>query len=620
MENRFGVKDFFIVALLVGVIVLVVLSMVQFDRQYQLIRQTQTKLDEHTTDLARIRKVLEQGAVSFGGGQQRGGPATAEVLGEGWVQPKENAFTNAKRMAAMPDYAEGDALIDTFGVVPAKLTPLVSTDLYASYVQAAVLDTLCERDPDTLGWRGRLATAWKIHPDQKTFEFKLRRGVTFSNGEPLTAHDVVFTWELAMNEKIEAPRQRVYYERIEKVEALDDYTVRFVFKEPYVKSFEIAALVQVQSKAFYSKYAPTEYNRGLGLLLGSGPYRLRDPEAWRPEPGKPVELVRNERYWGEVAPAFKRFAWRVIEQPAPRLTAFKNGEIDMYTQPESEQFLATKDDKRVQAFALDAPQTGYIYIGWNQKRDGKPTPFADRRVRQAVTMLIDRERIVRDIKRGLATVNSGPFYTMGRQSDPGIKPWPYDPERAQQLLAEAGYKKVNGVLVGPDGKEFRFRLTFNSARDERRRICTYVKDALATVGIVCEPDATEWTVMVKRLHDRQIDAACMGWGGVVEADPMQLFHSSAMEGTGDNYCSYSNPELDKTIEEARAIADIDKGLPLWHKVHRLIHEDQPYTFLYQEKQLTLVDGRFRGVEPTKKLGLSSQLDWYVPAALQKYKE
>ncbi len=618
MENRFGVKDFFIVGLLIGVIVLVVLSMVQFDRQFDRIRQMQLKLDEHTTDLSKIRNAIERGGVAINsGGSQQG---VAETLGEGWVQPKEDAFSRSKRLAKMADYAEGDALVDTFGVVPTKLTPLVSTDLYAQYVQVVVLDTLCERDPETLGWFGRLAYAWKIYPDQKTFEFKLRRGVTFSNGDPLTAEDVVFTWQLTMNEKIEAPRQRVYYERIEKVEALDPYTVRFVFKEPYVKSFEIAATIQVQSKKFYSKFTPTEYNRALGLLLGSGPYRLPDPESWRPEPGKPVELVKNERYWGDVAPAFKRFSWRVIEQPAPRLTAFKNGEIDMYTQPEAEQFLSMKENPKVQAFALDAPQTGYIYIGWNEQRDGKPTQFADRRVRQAVTMLIDRERLARDIKHGLATVNSGPFYTLGRQSDPNIKPWPYDPARAQQLLAEAGFKKVNGILVGPDGKEFRFRLSFNAAREERRRITTYVKDALATAGIVCEPDPMEWTVMIKRINDRQLDAACMGWGGVVEEDPKQLFHSTSREGTGDNYVGYSNPELDKTIDEARTIADMDKGLPLWHKVHRIIHEDQPYTFLYQEKQLTLVDGRFKGVEPTKKLGLSTQLEWYVPSALQKYKD
>lgn len=628
METRFGVKDFFIVALLVGLIVLVVLSMVQFDRQYELVRATNAKLQEQTGDLAKIRRLLEQGAVSINAGRQPGATASTqpsgEALGEGWVQPKEDAFTRMKRAYAASDFAEGDSLIDTFGVVPEKLTPLISSDLYSQYVQAAVLDTLCTYDPDTLGWLPSLAEAWRIAPDQKTIDFRLRRGATFSDGEPVTADDVVFTIEWTKNEQVEAPRSRVYLDKLAKVEKLDDYTVRFVFKEPYFKSFETAALTQVLSKKFYSKYTPTEFNRSVGLLIGSGPYRLPDPTSWRPEPGKPVQLVRNERYWGDPAPAIKRMAWRVIQNPAAQLTAFKNGEVDLFTQPDAEQYLAMTSDPaqaaRMKAFALDAPTTGYIFIGWNEKRDGKPTHFADPRVRRALTMLIDRERIVRDIARGLATVNSGPFYTLGPQSDPSVKPWPYDPSAAVKLLEQAGYHKVNGTLVGPDGQEFRFRLSYNASSEERKRICTYVRDTLATVGIICDLDPTEWSVMLKRINDRQIDAACMGWGGTVTEDAKQIFHSSEIAGTGDNFVSYSNPDLDKAIDEARSVADLEKGAPLWHKVHRIIHQDQPYTFLYERKQLTLVDGRFRGDVPTKKLGISPSSEWYVPSALQKYKD
>ncbi|HZZ42668.1 MAG TPA: ABC transporter substrate-binding protein [Tepidisphaeraceae bacterium] len=623
MENRFGVKDFFIVLLLICLIVLVVLGMTQYDRQYKHMLTIEAVQQEQTGDLAKIRRMLEQGGVSMGTREGTMQPGN-KVLGDDWIQPKEDEFTRMKRVYAAKDFAQGDALIDTFGVVPDKLTPLISTDLYSAYVQGAVLDTLCVYDPDTLGWLPNLATAWRISPDQKTIDFKLRHGVTFSNGDEMTADDVVFTLEWTMNEKVEAPRARVSLDKLEKVEKLDDYAVRFVFKEPYFKSFETAASQQILSKKFYSKYSPTEFNRSVGLLLGSGPYRLADPTSWRPEPGKPVQLVRNERYWGDPAPALARMAWQVIENPSARLTSFKNGEIDLYTQPEAEQYLAVRDDpelgKRVQAFALDAPQTGYIYIGWNEKRDGKTTHFADARVRRALTMLIDRERLVRDIKHGLATVNSGPFFTLGVQADPAIKPTPYDPAGAMKLLEEAGYHKVNGILVGPDGQEFRFRLTYNAARDERKRICTYVQDALATVGIVCEPEAMEWSVMLKRITDRQIDAACMGWSATPIDDPKQIFDSSEIAGTGDNYISYSNPELDKTIDAAREIVDMKKAIPLWHKVHRIIHDDQPYTFLYQEKQLTLVNGRFRGDVATKKLGVSPSNEWYVPAALQKYKD
>ena len=234
-------------------------------------------------------------------------------------------------------------------------------------------------------------------------------------------------------------------------------------------------------------------------------------------------------------------------------------------------------------------------------------------------MLIDRERIVKDIKLGLATVNTGPFSSLSPQADPSIKPWPYDPAAAMKLLEEAGFKKQGDKLLRPDGSEFRFSLSYNAAREERKRIVSLVKDSLATAGIIVEPEATEWSVMLKRINDRQLDAACMGWSGVIEEDPRQIFHSSSIAGTGDNWVNYSNPEFDKLIDAARSIVDEDKRMPLWHQAHAIIHQDQPYTFLYQEKELTYLDSRFEGMQPTK-LGLSPSLEWYVPKALQKYKD
>src|SRR5437763_5505877 len=139
MENRFAFKDFILTGLLIVVIVLVILSMIQFDRQYELVRQTNAKLQEQTTDLSRIRRLLEQGiAVRPTESTQ----ATTSTSSDGWIEPKEDSFTRMRKTHAAPDYADGDALIDTFGVVPEKLTPLISSDLYSSYVQAAVLDSL----------------------------------------------------------------------------------------------------------------------------------------------------------------------------------------------------------------------------------------------------------------------------------------------------------------------------------------------------------------------------------------------------------------------------------------------------------------------------------------------
>jgi peptide/nickel transport system substrate-binding protein len=613
MENRFGIKDFFLFLLLTALIVLLFLQMKQYDRQWEVVQETRDKLREQTSDLSRIRRLLERGVVATTNPAGGGASAMADV------------DVRTRMAQEKPDYAEGDALIDIFTVIPDKLTPLVSTDLYSYTVQGYVLDTLLERDPISLKWMPRLASSWKISDDGLTIEYTLRRGVTFSDGEPLTADDVVFTMDWTMDEKIEAPRTRVYFDKLAKCEKTGENSVRFVFKEPYFKALEQSALVQVMSKKFYSRFTPKEFNESTGLLIGSGPYRLPDPTSWRPEPGRPIELVRNERYWGE-PPAFNRLIWKVIELPPSRLTEFRNAGADLYADPTPEQFEEMKKDgdlaKRTQFFNVDALAGGYRYIGWNQSRDGKPTRFADPRVRQALTMLIDRQAVVRDVMKGYAIVNTGPFSHLSPQSDPSIKPWPFDPDAAQKLLAEAGYTKRGNVLVGPDGKEFRFQLMHGSTSDISKRVATLVKDNLARAGIIVEPFPTEWSIILDRTKQKQFDAVFMGWGGVVEEDPQQIFHSDSIKGVGDNFVSYSSKPLDELIDKARKVVKDEDRMPLWHQVHRILHEDQPYTFMFADQELTVLDNRIKNVQQAKgsaDQGLTARTEWYVPAALQKHR-
>lgn len=607
MDNRFGFKELIICSLLIVVIVMIYLSMEQFDRQWTVVQQTNQQLQQQAGDISRIRQLLEQGAVSI----NSGGNATS--------RPAPMAgFERILASQAEPGYAQGDDLVDTFTVVPDKLTPLISTDAYSANVQSYVLDSLVDRDPSTLQWIPRLAESWSyINP--LTIEFKLRRGVTFSDGAPLTADDVVFTMNWTMNPDVEAPATRSYLDKFDKVVKVDDYTVRFVFKSPYFKEFDIAGGTQVLSKKFYSQFTPQQFNESTGYLIGSGPYRLPDPTSWTPEPGKPVILLRNERYWGPT-PSFNRLVWKVIENPSARVTTFRNGDSDIFGPAPDVYDDMLKDAAlvaRTQHYALDVPNSGYEYIGWNEKHNGAATPFADPRVRRAMTMLTDRESICSNILKGYATVNTGPFSALTPQADPTIQPWPYDPDAAQKLLADAGYVRQGDHVVGPDGKPLQFELMYNTNSEPGKRMAAFVKDTYAKAGVLVTPKPTEWSVLLQRVTDRDFEAVLLGWSGDIENDPYQIFDSSQMAGTGDDFVQYDNPECDKAIEAARSEVDENVRMPLWHKVHQILHQDQPYTFLFISKDLEFLSGRIHGVEVTK-LGLNSNLEWYVPAALQKY--
>ena len=209
------------------------------------------------------------------------------------------SFRRALVASEKQDYAQGDWKVASFASTVKTISPLVSSDAYASEVQANVLESLITRNPDTLGWEGLVAKDWQVSDDGLTITFQLHTNVTFSDGKPLTSEDLVFSYAFMMNEAIKAPGERAYYEKLKSVEANGPYEVVYQFKEPYFEALGLAGGMSILSKHFYEEYMARgeEFNESKGLLIGSGPYRLADPKSWTSGQGA-IELVRNSRYWG----------------------------------------------------------------------------------------------------------------------------------------------------------------------------------------------------------------------------------------------------------------------------------------------------------------------------------
>src|SRR5690606_24858847 len=254
--------------------------------------------------------------------------------------------------------------------------------------------------------------------------------------------------------------------KIERVTALDDRTVEFVFAEPYFNSLQLAGSMDILPRHFYARFLddPRRFNESRGLLLGSGPYRLADPEGWTPDQGR-IELERNPRYWGPVDGSFDRIVWRVIENDSARLTTFRNQDIDVYSaRPREYQQLL--DDQALRArthhYEYMSPTAGYSYIAWNQERAGEPTRFADPRVRRAMSHLTDVQRVIDEVLLGYAEAAVSPFSPRSNQHDSLLTPVPHDVERARALLQEAGYadRDADGILEDEAGQPFEFELTY----------------------------------------------------------------------------------------------------------------------------------------------------------------
>ncbi|MGF1546542.1 MAG: peptide-binding protein [Thiotrichales bacterium] len=613
MENRFTAKDFFIFLVLFGLIAALLLTMYMIDRQWRKLDQIAQVMREQADDVRRLRLGLNSGAFS----------SAATAAADGAVP---EAFRRSQKVTLRPDYAEGDWLVQPFGTSLKTITPLVSSDAYASDVQNYVLESLLTRDPETLEWQGFIAERWQVSDDGLRFTFTLRPGVVFSDGAPLTADDVAFTFSFIMDERIEAPRQRAYFEKIDSVKAIDASTVEFVFKEPYYDSLSLAGGMDILARHFYEPYFedPQKFNQSKGLLFGSGPYRLADPRTWTPDQGI-VELERNQRYWAPVQPNFERVLWKIIENETARLTTYRNRDIDVYSAKPLEYQDLRQDAglmSRSQALEYASPTAGYSYIGWNQERNGQPSRFADKRVRKAMTYLTDKQRIVAEIMLGYGEPAVGPFSPQSKQRAPDLTVEPFDVAAAKALLSEVGYEDRNndGLLEDASGQPFRFELVYFQDNEDTKRIVLFLKDLYARAGIELVPKPAEWSVMLDLLKKKDFDAITLGWTGGVESDLYQIFHSSQTKTNGDNFISYANPELDKLIEQARGTVDEERRMPLWHAAERILYEDQPYTWLMRRKSLIFIDTRMQNVEVTR-LGLNlgdKPVSWYVPAEMQKY--
>jgi peptide/nickel transport system substrate-binding protein len=615
MQKQLTARDWITYSLISLLILLLLLAMYQIDRQWMKLTEMEAAMTEQSKDMRELRSSIASGVATT--------KTTANLAVTGEVAP---AFKRAQAATRLPDYAPGDWSVDAFSTNIKTITPLVSTDAYAFSVQSYVLESMIIRNPDTLGWEGLIAKSWKVSDDGLVITFQMRDNVVFSDGEPLTAEDVVFSFKFIMTEAIQAPRDRAYLEKIKEVKANGKYEVVFTFKEPYFEALSLAGGMSVLPKHFYEAYLkePQKFNESKGLLLGSGPYKLIDPKNWTPDKGH-VELVRNERYWGDVQPSYNRVLWKIIQNDSARLTTYRNGDIDSYSARPLEYQELKKDQQitaKSQNFEYMPPVVGYSYIGWNLERAGKSTRFADKRVRQAMTYLTDVSRVIKDVFLDYAEPAVSPFGKTSKQHDSALQPYTYDLDKAKTLLKEAGYEDRNGdgVLEDKAGQPFEFKLTYFQANEDTKRMVLLLKDLYARAGVRMIPFPQEWPVMLENLDKKDFDAITLGWTSGIETDLYQIFHSAQAISNGDNYVSYKNPALDKLIVDARRTVDEDKRMPLWQQAERILYEDQPYTFLMRRKSLLFVDKRIHNLQMTK-LGLNLgvlPLENYVPLAQQKY--
>ena len=502
---------------------------------------------------------------------------------------------------------QGGWLIYHLGAEPATLNPITATDAAESTINGGkIYETLIERDDETLELKPLLSESWTISEDKLKYRFKLRENVKWHDGVPFTSADVVFSYKSIMSPKVDAPHLRSYYQEILDVKAIGDYEVEFTYARPYFLALEFCGGMPLVPKHLFEDgdFNKNPYGR---KPVGTGPYKF---DKW--VTGSEVVIVKNDDYWGK-KPDLNSIVFKIISDNTVAFQVLKRGDLDLsgLTPIQWERQSNTKVFREnFNKYKYFRPN--YSFIGWNIK---KPY-FNDRRVRTAMTHLLNRQEILDKILLGLGAIVTNPFYINSPEYDKSIKPFDYNPETAKKLLDEAGWIDSNGDGIRDrDGVEFEFEFLLPSGSDTSEKIATVLKEELDSVGITMNIRKTEWAVFTTRLQERRFDAVTLAWSMGVESDPYQIW-SSTQSVAGSNFVGFENSRADELINQARQEFDRSKRIELYNEFANIVHEEQPYTFLFCSMSTVAVSNRFRNVE-VYPLGLDP-LRWYVPASLQKY--
>ncbi len=473
---------------------------------------------------------------------------------------------------------------------PKTLNPILTTTDAEQIVVALLSRNLLDYD-ENLNLVPGLAEEVSDSPDHLVFTVRLRPDTRWEDGTPVTSADVVFTLNAIMDPKVPALARRSLFEGFEKAEAVDAHTARVTFMTPSAGRRDAFNLPLLSALAWKDGNLATHpRNRN---PLANGPYRLG---AW--EPGRSLSLVRNTQYAGPSAPA-EQVLFRVVPETAPAFAGLLSGDLD-------EMRLTFAQKKEVDAKATEpgAPRAvafdelSYAYFGWSNR---SPL-FSDRRVRRALTMLVDRESIDRNLYGGLAKLANGPLPPAHWAWNASIAPWPYDPAEAERLLDEAGFRKGPDGIRHKGGLKLAFTFSLGMGSDVQRQMVELAQQSFRKAGIDMKIQPLEWAAFIAKVDAGELEA----WAAALSLDPYPdlgvSWHSRQTPPNGLNNCFYANPEVDALLDRLRGTFDRAETVRLLGDVQRLIHEDEPVSFLNTPLTKWGVSGRIEGVR-TSPYGL-----------------
>jgi peptide/nickel transport system substrate-binding protein len=499
-----------------------------------------------------------------------------------------------------------------FGILTdfSGFNPVTNTSTTTFDVMKQMLYTpLIKYDAD-LNIQPYLAESWELTDNAVTFT--LREDVMWHDGQPVTAEDVKFTFDLAKNPETASLLGSAYVNMVESATVLDPRTIRFDFVAPHAQALDGFWWSPLPSHLLgdvaAAELTQAPYNQS---PVGSGPFRF-------------VQWQRNQEMVMEANPDFPealggrpyldRVVFRIIPEATAMVTGLMNGELDVigYTLlPDQAVQVQNQQGIDVRSF----PSREFTYIGWNNERP----IFDNSATRQALAMSLNRPEIIEALLHGFGEPASGmipPWSPMFND----IAPLDYDPAAAQQLLAQAGWADSNGDgILDRDGQPFQFTLLVNSANRTHQDIATVVQQQLREIGVQAEIRTAEFQTLLQQHKERDYDAVISNWTlDTFKVDPTPLFSCEQAEAElSANRAGFCDPAIDQLITSGVRTADGGEAQQIWGRFSEALQQQQPITFLYWTEDLAAIGPRLQNVEMDARSKLVNVAEWWIPADRQR---
>lgn len=502
----------------------------------------------------------------------------------------------------------GGTVVVAWGAEPGGVNELITP---ATQITAELADRLflrlLQENPDFTEhpptFAPLLARAYEWSGDHKMLTFHLREDVVWSDGVPVTAEDVRWTWQAQVHPDVAWDNAHMKQE-IRDVEVVGPHKVRFHFNRVYAKQLLDANEGGILPKHAWGRIPFSRWRESGDWfkehLVVSGPFTVA---SWAPQ--QEIALARNPRYFRKDRPYLDRVVMRVTPDAGSAITQVLNGEVDFIAQVPPSEAPRIKGDPDLELITYWSNL--WVAAFWN---NAKP-PFDDPAVRRALTLAIDRQAIVDTILGEYGRVATTPIITAVWAHDRTIQPWPYDPAEARRVLAAKGWKDTDGDgVLERDGKPFTFELTTNAGNQPRNDAVVMIQDQLGKVGVRATPRVLEFNTLIEETSSGKFDATVAGFTLDTSLDLTGNFHSRSIA-EGSNFQRYSNPEVDRLIEQIAAQTDPERARLLLHRVQRILHRDQPVTFLWESQRLSPINRRVRDAKPNVLRSLYNLEDWWI---------